>query len=168
MKAEGKLFIGGLHWQTDEDSLVNYFSQFGEVMDRVIMRDGPNGRSRGFAFLTFKDPSSVDKVLETTHVLDGKTIDPKRAIPKDQQENAGKIFVGGLPSEITEQEFHDFFAKYGNVIDANLMVYKETGRSRGFGFVTYDSLKPIDDLFAAGPLVLGNRTIEIRRAQSRN
>ena len=49
-------------------------SQFGPVDACTIMRD-PGGRSRGFAFLTFEDPSSVDAVIaHGEHVLDGKVV----------------------------------------------------------------------------------------------
>jgi RNA recognition motif-containing protein len=50
-----------------------YMAQFGEIDSCVVMRD-PSGRSRGFAFLTYKHPSSVTKVLEKTHHLDGKQV----------------------------------------------------------------------------------------------
>lgn len=42
------------------------------------MRD-PTGRSRGFAFLTFRDPASVVKVLDQNHQLDGKMVSPRAA-----------------------------------------------------------------------------------------
>ena len=55
------------------DGLRKYFTEFGEVEDCTILRD-QDGRSRGFAFLTFKDPSSVNAVMCREHVLDGKTV----------------------------------------------------------------------------------------------
>ena len=55
------------------EGLRQYFSEFGKVEDCLILRD-PDGRSRGFAFLTFEDPSSVNKVMVREHVLDGKTV----------------------------------------------------------------------------------------------
>ncbi|KAH3685255.1 hypothetical protein WICPIJ_003772, partial [Wickerhamomyces pijperi] len=88
-KDQGKMFIGGLNWETTEESMKNYFSQFGDVVDLTIMKDNATGRSRGFGFLTFASSSSVDDVLKKTHVLDGKLIDPKRAIPKEEQDKTG-------------------------------------------------------------------------------
>ena len=66
-------------------------------------------------------------------------IDPKRAIPRDEQEKTSKIFVGGVSQEANEQDFKSFFMQFGRVIDATLMIDKDTGRPRGFGFVTFDS-----------------------------
>jgi RNA-binding protein Musashi len=59
---------------TPVDSLRNYFSQFGEVIECTVMRDGASGRSRGFGFLTFKDPKVVNTVMVKEHYLDGKIV----------------------------------------------------------------------------------------------
>jgi RNA recognition motif-containing protein len=50
-----------------------------------------------------------------------------------------KLFVGNLSFNTTENDLQDLFAKHGNVIEANLMMDKMSGRPRGFGFVTMDS-----------------------------
>ena len=48
---------------------------------------------------------------------------------------ATKLFVGSLPFETTSDELRAIFAKAGQVADANVVMDKMTGRSRGFGFV---------------------------------
>ena len=68
------MFIGGLSWETTENGLMTYMQVFGEIDDCMIMKDMTTGRSRGFGFLTFKDPASIDKVLETDHYIDGKKV----------------------------------------------------------------------------------------------
>ncbi|CAJ0847415.1 8701_t:CDS:2, partial [Entrophospora sp. SA101] len=127
------MFIGGLNWETTD-----------EIKDCVVMRDQNTMRSRGFGFLTFIDPSNVDKVLATDHQLDGKLIDPKRAIPREEQEKTEKIFVGGIAPEVTEEEFKEYFSQFGVVKDATLMVDRDTGRPRGFGFITFESSEPVE------------------------
>ncbi|XP_042298755.1 RNA-binding protein Musashi homolog 2-like isoform X2 [Sceloporus undulatus] len=70
----GKMFIGGLSWQTSPDNLRDYFSKFGDIRECMVMRDPTTKRSRGFGFVTFADPASVDKVLaQPHHELDSKT-----------------------------------------------------------------------------------------------
>lgn len=164
------------------------------------MRDGASGRSRGFGFLTFKDPKTVNVVMVKEHYLDGKIvrpdistskkapsrllkppgnspenvdissplpkIDPKRAIPRDEQERTSKIFVGGVSQEANEQIFKSYFAQYGRVVDATLMMDKDTGRPRGFGFVTFDSEAAVDATLAGDLQILG-KPIEVKKAQPR-
>mmetsp|Transcript_4439 Transcript_4439/g.5766 ORF Transcript_4439/g.5766 Transcript_4439/m.5766 type:complete len:343 (-) Transcript_4439:329-1357(-) len=64
----------------------------------------------------------------------------KFKIPPTQRDRR-KLFVGGLPPEVTGEEFRNFFAKYGTILDSVVMVDRETKRSRGFGFVTFEDIK---------------------------
>ncbi|KAL2268724.1 hypothetical protein VTJ83DRAFT_3570 [Remersonia thermophila] len=160
------MFIGGLNWETTDQSLRDYFSQFGEVLECTVMRDGATGRSRGFGFLTFKDPKTVNIVMVKEHYLDGKIIDPKRAIPRDEQEKTSKIFVGGVSQETTDHEFREYFSQFGRVVDATLMMDKDTGRPRGFGFVTFESEAGVEACLAAN-LELHGKPIEVKKAQPR-
>ena len=50
--------------------------------------------------------------------------------------NKSKLFVGNLSFNTTENDLQDLFARHGNVVEANLITDRETGRARGFGFVT--------------------------------
>jgi RNA recognition motif-containing protein len=50
-----------------------------------------------------------------------------------------KLFVGNLSFETTENSLQDAFAAHGTVLETNLMTDRETGRPRGFGFVTMSS-----------------------------
>ncbi|AMD18617.1 HBL285Wp [Eremothecium sinecaudum] len=162
-----KMFIGGLNWETTEDNLREYFSKYGAVTEVKIMRDGTTGRSRGFGFLSFADASSVDEVVKTQHILDGKVIDPKRAIPREEQDKTGKIFVGGIGPDVRPKEFEEFFSQWGSIIDAQLMLDKDTGRSRGFGFITYDSPDAVDRVCQNKFIEFKGKRIEIKRAEPR-
>ena len=178
------------------ESLKEYFSKFGEVQECTVMRDGASGRSRGFGFLTFKDPRTVNVVMVKEHYLDGKIvrpsiststktpsrllsrssessrslplikIDPKRAIPRDEQERTSKIFVGGVSQDANEQDFKEYFMQFGRVVDATLMIDKDTLRPRGFGFVTFDSEAAVDATLQGDLQILG-KPIEVKKAQPR-
>ena len=70
----GKLFIGGISWDTNEDRLKEYFQTFGEVVEAVIMKDRTTGRARGFGFVVFADPAVAEGVVKDKHMIDGRTV----------------------------------------------------------------------------------------------
>lgn len=70
----GKLFIGGISWDTNEERLKDYFQTFGEVIEAVIMKDRTTGRARGFGFVVFSDPVVAERVVKEKHIIDGRTV----------------------------------------------------------------------------------------------
>lgn len=89
-----KIFVGGLSWQTTEESLRFHFEQFGPVASVDVMRDRNTGDPRGFAFVVFQDPSTIDLVMnEGRHEINHKIVDVKRAQARGQAPPS--IHVGG-------------------------------------------------------------------------
>ena len=125
------MFIGGLNWETTDrmytsryirglacsnlyrniESLRDYFSQFGQVQECTVMRDGATGRSRGFGFLTFKDAKTVNTVMVKEHYLDNKIVRPQRS----------------LRSSIIKSAFHP--PKYSKLIVIPYQDRPQTGHS---------------------------------------
>ena len=70
----GKLFIGGISWDTNEERLKEYFSTFGEVIEAVILKDRTTGRARGFGFVVFADPAVAEFVITEKHHIDGRLV----------------------------------------------------------------------------------------------
>ncbi|NLP04687.1 RNA-binding protein [Candidatus Fermentibacteria bacterium] len=71
-----KLFVGGLAWATNDESLRKAFSAHGEVSEARVVTDRDTGRSRGFGFVTFADAEAakVAKNAMDNAVLDGRNI----------------------------------------------------------------------------------------------
>ncbi len=71
-----KLFVGGLSWNTTDDSLRQVFERFGNVEEARIITDRETGRSRGFGFVTFTDDEGADNAIAEMDgtELDGRTI----------------------------------------------------------------------------------------------
>eukprot|EP00897_Mesotaenium_endlicherianum_P003041 jgi/Mesen1/2765/ME000170S01873 len=168
----GKIFIGGLSWETTTEVLTSHFGKYGTITDSVIMKDRQTGHPRGFGFVTFADPLVCDRVVQDKHVIDGRTVEAKKSVPR---ENVGstargpktkKIFVGGIPPNITEDDLKAYFSKYGPVTEYQVMQDHATGRSRGFGFVTFDSDQVVEDVLAHGKMhELGQKQVEVKKAE---
>lgn len=69
-----KIFVGGLHSCTTDECLGEYFKKFGEIEDASVMYDSLTKRSRGFGFVTFKDPQSVHVACLGQHTLNDKKV----------------------------------------------------------------------------------------------
>jgi len=164
-----KLFVGGLATQTTTDALREHFSQYGRLVDAVVM--SKQGRPRGFGFVAFEDPASAEAALAVPQWLGGRYVDVKCAVPGEHWEHRGpnKIFVGGLPPEATTDDLRACFAAYGPIADAVVMVDRLTKRSRGFGFIRFAS--GVQGTWAAEMVLqdpsghqLGGKWVEVKRA----
>jgi len=164
-ESQRKLFIGGLSWQTTEESLKEYFEGLGFRIEKaIIMKDKNTGRSRGFGFITLVNIEDIDKVVTTKLFLDRK-IEAKRAIPKQDMDNsARKFFVGGIPVNLTVNEFRNYFEKFGTVIDAQIITERNSGHSRGFGFVTFENDEVANNVLNSQHIIQGKK-VEIKKAQ---
>ncbi|GAB5356562.1 hypothetical protein AAMO2058_000300600 [Amorphochlora amoebiformis] len=167
-----KIFVGGISWTTTDDGFHKFFSKYGEITDCIVMRDKVTKTSRGFGFVTFKDGEPIGKILNQTLELDGRVLDCKPAVPKDEIEQNGpppvqktrKIFVGGVSQDTTEPEFRAFFEKFGTVVEAKIMTDGMTGRPRGFGFVTFDNEDPVEAITQKHHLELNGKQVECKKA----
>jgi len=81
-----KIFVGGLSHSTNATDLRTYFSQFGRVVDAVVLVDKRTNRSRGFGFVRFLSGTSVELVVKNRqgHEIRGKWVDVKRAVPESE------------------------------------------------------------------------------------
>lgn len=69
-----KLFVGGVSWETTEESLKEHFGKYGTVLASAIAKDRVTRSSRGFAFITFSDASGVELALQDSHEIGGRTV----------------------------------------------------------------------------------------------
>ncbi|KFK37443.1 hypothetical protein AALP_AA4G257500 [Arabis alpina] len=68
-----KIFVGGLAWETQRDTMRRYFEQFGEIVEAVVITDKNTGRSKGYGFVTFKEGEAAMRACQNMNpVIDGR------------------------------------------------------------------------------------------------
>jgi RNA recognition motif-containing protein len=78
-----------------------------------------------------------------------------------------KIYVGNLPWSTTDQELRDLFSAHGTVHSATVVTDRETGRSRGFGFVEMDDNSAKEAISRLNGKDMGSRQLRVNEAQER-
>lgn len=167
-----KLFVGGLNRSTTEETIVNHFESYGSVQIKVV-KNPETGQSKGFAFLTFNDTDTLEKVQSARpHKIDGRAVGTKRVLPKDENGQSDtsevkKLFIGGIKGQVEEDELRTIFGEYGKVVKVSIPTNKETGKQKGFVFIEYDDCDAVDkaivykdDIRICGNKVGVNKAIE--------
>ena len=186
-----KLFVGGLSWDTTEAMLVEAFGAYGGedgVLDVVVMRDKGTGKPRGFGFVTVADQETADRTCAGKHTIDGRVVEAKVSVPPGESHGARseglvggsgaslpphasqgrKIFVGGLSPETTDDDFRCYFETFGDIVESQIMQDHMTGRSRGFGFITYATEEGVREVFTHGRHhELRGKQVEVKAATPR-
>ncbi|KAK8585775.1 hypothetical protein V6N13_050747 [Hibiscus sabdariffa] len=143
-----KLYFGNLPYNVDSAQLAGIIQDYGSPEVVEVLYDRQTGKSRGFAFVTMstvEDCNTVIQNLDGSEYL-GRTLrvnfsdKPK---PKEPlyPETEFKLFVGNLSWSVTSESLTQAFQEYGSVVGARVLYDGETGKSRGYGFVSY-STKP--------------------------
>ncbi|KAG8660129.1 RNA-binding protein 24-A isoform X2 [Manihot esculenta] len=68
-----KVFVGGLAWETQSHTLRRHFQQYGDIFEAVVISDKNTGRSKGYGFVTFRDPDSARRACaDPNPIIDGR------------------------------------------------------------------------------------------------
>ncbi|XP_067382833.1 heterogeneous nuclear ribonucleoprotein A1b [Channa argus] len=169
-----KLFIGGLSFETTDESLRAHFEQWGSLTDCVVMRDPNSKRSRGFGFVTYSSVNEVDAAMSARpHKVDGRVVEPKRAVSREDSNRPGahitvkKIFVGGIKEDTEESHLRDYFQQFGKIEVIDIMTDRNTGKKRGFAFVTFDDHDSVDRIVIQKYHTINSHNCEVRKALTR-
>jgi cold-inducible RNA-binding protein len=91
-----KLFLGGISYDSTEESLRSHFGMYGTIEECTVMMNSMTGQSRGFGFVMYEHAESAESALaqKGNHMVDGKNVDVKRCEPR--QSAGGKGGKGGM------------------------------------------------------------------------
>ncbi len=78
-----------------------------------------------------------------------------------------RLFVGNLPFSTTDEDLQNLFAGFGDVNSARVIVDKQTGRSRGFGFIEMEAGEALRAMSELNDTDYGGRKIRVSEAHER-
>lgn len=171
-----KLFIGGLSYETTKEGLQQHFEQWGEITDCVVMTDPKTKRSKGFGFVTYKESSMVDDAQSNRpHTIDGREVESKRPMPRDEsQKEESKIttermFIGGCDSNtVNEDSLRETFQQFGAIKEISVIKDKETGKPKGYCFITFEDSDSVDKCVLRKQVELDGKRVDVKKAKSQS
>ncbi|KAL0698375.1 hypothetical protein Bca4012_054497 [Brassica carinata] len=156
---EAKLFVGNLAYDVDSQALAMLFEQAGTVEIAEVIYNRETDQSRGFGFVTMSTVEEAETAVEkfNRYDLNGRLLTVNKAAPRGSRperqprvyEPAFRVYVGNLPWDVDNGRLEQVFSEHGKVVEARVVYDRETGRSRGFGFVTMSNETELNDAIAA-------------------
>ncbi|KAG6580756.1 hypothetical protein SDJN03_20758, partial [Cucurbita argyrosperma subsp. sororia] len=154
----GKLYIGNLPYAMTSSQLTEVFAEAGHVVSVQVIYDKVTDRSRGFAFVTM---ATLEEAKEAIRMFDGSLIGGRTVrvnfpeVPRGGEkevmgpkirssynkfvDSPHKIYAGNLGWGLTSQSLREAFENQPGILSAKVIYDRESGRSRGFGFVSFET-----------------------------
>ncbi|KAL8902358.1 MAG: hypothetical protein Q9207_004761 [Kuettlingeria erythrocarpa] len=174
---KGNLFIGNLSWNVDEEWLSREFEQFGELKSVRIVTDRESGRSRGFGYVEFVNPSHGVKAHKDMKgaEIDGRALNVDFAESKKDKPAAGgfkerankygdqvnepssTIFCANLAFEASEDDISNAFGELAPIKAVRIPTDMNTGQAKGIAYVQFNSVEDATTAFAgmSGAVIAG-------------
>ncbi|THD19795.1 putative transcriptional coactivator caper rrm superfamily [Fasciola hepatica] len=159
------VFVWQLSARIRQRDLEDFFTSVGKIKDVRLIMDNKTKRSKGIAYVEFREVESAQLALGLTGTrllgvpiqiqqshAEKNRVNATPAVPRPAQQNRGpmKLYIGSLHYNITEEMLKGIFEPFGKIDEIKLIKDPTTGRSQGYGFVTYinsdDAKKALDQL----------------------
>ncbi|KAL1199867.1 RNA-binding protein CP33 [Cardamine amara subsp. amara] len=165
---EGRLYVGNLPYTITFSELSQLFGEAGNVVDVQIVYDKVTDRSRGFGFVTMGSIEEAKEAIQmfNSSQIGGRTVkvnfpevprggerEVMRTKIRDNNrsyvDSPHKIYAGNLGWNLTSQGLKDAFADQPGVLGAKVIYERNAGRSRGFGFISFESAENVQSALSA-------------------
>ncbi|KAJ8770762.1 hypothetical protein K2173_021409 [Erythroxylum novogranatense] len=159
--------------QVAEELLWELFVQAGPVVNVYVPKDRVTNLHQGYGFVEFRSEEDADYAIKVLNMIKlyGKPIRVNKASQDKKSLDVGaNLFIGNLDPDVDEKLLHDTFSAFGVIVtNPKIMRDPETGNSRGFGFISYDSFDASDAAIEAmNGQYLCNRQITVSYAYKKD
>jgi len=154
-----KLFAGGLPQDAKEADIKGHFGQYGEIESITLKTDMATGRSRGFCFIVYKTVDGLEKaVSQTEHNIQNKKVAVKKA-----QAKQGKVYIGKLPADLSDDDIKNHMATFGTIANIEQPFDKMKSERKNFCFITYEREDVAKKLLKEGTVYINGHEMEVKK-----
>ncbi|CAI9110738.1 OLC1v1010812C1 [Oldenlandia corymbosa var. corymbosa] len=166
-------YVGNLDPSVSEELLWELFVQAGPVVNVYVPKDRVTNAHQGYGFVEFRSEEDADYAIKVLNMikLAGKPIRVNKASQDKKSVDVGaNLFIGNLDPDVDEKLLYDTFSAFGVIVtNPKIMRDPDTGNSRGFGFISYDSFEASDAAIEAmNGQYLCNRQITVSYAYKKD
>lgn len=166
-------YVGNLDAQVSEELLWELFVQAGPVVNVYVPKDRVTNLHQGYGFVEFRSEEDADYAIKILNMIKlyGKPIRVNKASQDKKSLDVGaNLFVGNLDPDVDEKLLYDTFSAFGVIVtNPKIMRDPDSGNSRGFGFISYDSFEASDAAIdAMSNQYLCNRPITVSYAYKKD
>ncbi|XP_041448992.1 polyadenylate-binding protein [Drosophila obscura] len=173
----GNVFIKNLDKGIDNKAIYDTFSAFGNILSCKVAID-EKGNSKGYGFVHFETEEAANMSIDRVNgmLLNGKKVYVGKFIPrKEREKELGEkaklftnVYVKNFTEEFDDEKLKEFFEPYGKITSYKVMS-KEDGKSKGFGFVAYETTEAAEAAVQAlnGKDMGESKSLYVARAQKK-
>ncbi|KAF2078229.1 hypothetical protein CYY_000420 [Polysphondylium violaceum] len=162
---ELKVFVGQLPSRASQDDIAEFFKDCGEIMKINVLSSNPQ---RIAAFVTFATEEGKNKALTYNGAdFNGNgplKINPANSKPSNGEGEPNTIVARNLSFTVDETLVKQFFEGCGTITRVNLPVYEDSGRLKGFAFVSFEDVASVDAAIALSGENFEGRQVQVERS----
>jgi len=173
------VFIGSISDNANEQTLRDILGQYGNIQSvKFLWTDRTYGIHKGVAFVEFSNTEEAHAALASSGTdIDGKAIrvsmasekpEQRQRTPRNFQDPAKTVYVGNVSFEVTEDELRQAFGTCGNISHIRIPKYQDTGKPRGFAYVSFDTEEAKENALQCNGMDFGGRPLRVQNTIDRS